>query len=170
MGEPWMAEVLRAGDLTLRAFGPGDAEELHEIFSDPATHSIGDGPIRDLAATRDWLRRRVERREQYGVTWYGVRTANGDLIGNAGLFIGRTGDEPELGFEIRFADQNHGFGSRAAGVVAAEGHRAGFARIWATVRARNVSSLHALARVGFVQDRVESHSRGDLVYLLHEDR
>lgn len=164
-----MADVLSAGDLTLHVLTLSDARELHVIFSDPATHTIGGGAVSDIEDTRSWLRRRDERRQQHGVAWYGVRLPDGTLIGSAGLFIGRTGAEPEIGFEIRSLDQGQGHGSRAAAAVVAEAHRAGFARVWATVRPRNLASLRSLARVGFVQERVEDDERGSLVYLLHEN-
>ncbi|WP_052460445.1 GNAT family N-acetyltransferase [Microbacterium gorillae] len=162
-----MADELAAGELSLRALDVSDAPELHLIFSDPATHTIGEGPKSSIADTRQWLRRRDERRREYGVTWYGVRDDDGTLIGNAGLFIGRTGVEPEIGFEIRAVDQGKGYGTRAAAAVVAEAHRAGWTRIWATVRPTNAAPLQALTRAGFVSDRTEDEGRGSLVYLYH---
>jgi RimJ/RimL family protein N-acetyltransferase len=162
-----MADELSAGELRLRALTVSDAPGLHVLFSDPESHTIGAGPVVDVADTYEWLRRREERREQYGVIWYGVRNANGTLIGNAGLFIGRTGFEPEIGFEIRAGDQGRGYGTRVAVAVVAEGHRAGWARIWATVRPSNTASLLALSRAGFDTDRTEDDERGGLVYLRH---
>lgn len=99
--------------------------------------------------------------------WYGVRKADDALIGVVGLFLGRTGTEPEFGFEIQHPFPSRGYGTEVAAAVVAEAHRAGFARVWATVRPRNEPSLRALARVGFVRDRIEPDDRGDLVYLLH---
>lgn len=162
-----MADELAAGELTLRALHVSDAPELHLIFSDPATHTIGEGPISNIADTQQWLLRRDERRRQYGVTWYGVRNENGTLIGNAGLFIGRTGIEPEIGFEIRSVDQRKGYGTHAVAAVVAEAHRAGWTRIWATVRPSNAASLRALTRAGFISDHTEDEERGSLVYLHH---
>ena len=48
-----------------------------------------------------------------------------------------------------------------------EAHRAGFPRIWATVRPWNAASLRALKRVGFREVRVEHDERGALVFLVH---
>ncbi len=128
-----MADELAAGELLLRAFTVGDADELHPIFSDPLTHTVGNGPIQYIEQTREWLRRRAERRNLHGVVWYGVRRIDNTLIGNAGLFIGRTGSDPELGFEVRHQYQGRGYGRLAAVAVVNEAHHAGFSRIWATV-------------------------------------
>lgn len=164
---PRMAQTLRAGELTLRVLSLDDLDDLHDIFSDAATHTIGDGPVKSIEETSDWLHRRDERREQHGVAWYAVRRADGALVGNAGLFIGRTGPHPEIGFEVRHADQGQGYGGAAAAAVVAEAHRAGFPEVWATVREWNAASLRALARIGFEQSRVEADPRGALVYLVH---
>lgn len=147
-----MADELSAGELTLRALHVSDASELHLIFSDPATHTIGEGPISDISDPRQWLLRRDERRRQYGVTWYGVRNENGTLIGNAGLFIGRTGIEPAIGFEIRSIDQREGYGTHAD---------------LGDCSPSNAASLRALTRAGFINDRTEDEERGGLAYLHH---
>jgi RimJ/RimL family protein N-acetyltransferase len=102
-----MAEKLTAGLLDLRVFTVNDVIELHAIFSDPATHTIGDGPVSDIERTREWLQRRDQRRRTHGVAWYGVRL-DGRLIGTAGLFVGRTDPEPEFGFEIGVEQQGRG--------------------------------------------------------------
>lgn len=160
---------MSVGRLQLRALALNDAEELHRlIFSDPATHTIGDGPFSDIAQTHEWLARRLTRREQHGVTWYAARLPDETLVGITGLSFGRTGTEPEFGFEIRHRSQRQGHGSALAAAVVAEAHRAGFPRVWATVRPRNTPSLRSLDRVGFVRDRMEPDDRGGLVYLLHE--
>lgn len=158
---------MTAADLRLDVFTIEDLEELHAIFSDPATHVIGEGPVQDIKETRDWLERRELRRQEHGVTWYAVRDAGGQLIGNAGLFMGRTAPHPELGFEVRRAEQGRGHGRTSATAVVREAHRAGFGEVWATVRDWNAPSLRALSAVGFVRDRVETDERGGLIYLRH---
>jgi RimJ/RimL family protein N-acetyltransferase len=161
-----MADTLQAARLDLRVFKDSDAKELHEIFSDPATHTIGDGAIADMDFTRDWIRHRHQRHHEYGVAWYSVRLVGaGTMVGNAGLFMGRTEPHPELGFEIRRDYQRLGFGREAASTVLAEAFRAGFEEVWATVRDWNEPSLHALHSLGFERERVEADERGRLVYL-----
>jgi [ribosomal protein S5]-alanine N-acetyltransferase len=127
-----------------------------------------EGPLESIEETRDWLQRRKSRRQEHGVTWYGVRNADGQLIGNAGLFVGRTAPHPELGLEITRSAQRRGFGRAAAAAVVREAHRSGFVEVWATVRPGNAASLRALSAVGFVRVRVETDARGALVHLRHE--
>lgn len=162
-----MANSLEAGDLRLDVLIAGDLAEVHAIFCDPHTHTIGDGPVTDIAQTARWLQGREDRLVEHGVTWYAVHDATGRMIGTAGLFMGRTDPFPEIGFEITHAEQNRGHGRAAAAAVVGEAHRAGFDEVWASVRQRNAASLRALASIGFVHVRTQSDGRGDLVYLRH---
>ncbi|GAB3460783.1 hypothetical protein GCM10027519_21670 [Kineococcus endophyticus] len=162
-----MADSLTAGRLRLDVVSTDDLQEVHAIFSDPQTHTVGDGPVSGIDETREWIERRALRRRELGVTWYAVRTPEGRLVGTAGLFVGRARPHPELGFEVRHGDQGRGYGRAAATAVVQEGHRAGFGEVWATVRAWNAASLRALAVVGFVTQWEESDERGALVFLRH---
>jgi hypothetical protein len=51
--------LIVTGRLELRPFRPEDTAELHEIFSDPETHTIGQGPFTSLAQTAAWISRRA---------------------------------------------------------------------------------------------------------------
>lgn len=161
-----MASRLTTARVDLRAFQDDDVDGLHAIFSDPNTHVIGDGPVDDISFTREWIRRRHQRRVEHGVVWYAVRLrGEAAVIGTAGLFMGRTEPFPELGFEIHSDQQGIGLGREAAAAVVAEGRRAGFVQIWATVREWNEPSLRALLAVGFGWSRVEHDERGALIFL-----
>ena len=65
-----MAPRLVTTRLLLREFTDHDADELHSIFSDPLTHTIGEGPVTDLEVTREWIRNRRTRATEFGVVWY----------------------------------------------------------------------------------------------------
>ena len=110
--------LIMTGRLELRPLGPEHASELHEIFSDPETHTIGEGPFTSLAQTAAWISRRAEAQRQHGLLWYAVRDrADGRTLGNCGLFAGRTGSaEPEIGYEIRRSYQGRGLATEAAQV------------------------------------------------------
>lgn len=166
---PVMADELSAGDLLLRVFESRDLYALHAIFSDPLTHTVGGGPFTSLDQTRTWLENRRARRRQHGVAWYGLWRPDGTLVGNSGLFIGRTGNEPEFGFEVSFHHQGKGYGTLAAQAAIHEAHRAGFARLWATVRPSNAASLTVMRRIGFRAHHADQDMKGELLYFNHDE-
>lgn len=165
---PQMADKLATNELRLHVLTFNDEEELHALFADPATHTIGDGPHTNVQQTREWLERRRQSRDELGIAWYSVRFIDGTMIGATGLLFGRTGADPEFGFEIDHRYQGQGHGTAAARAVIDEAHRACFFRIWATVRPWNDRSLRALARVGFTRHHTQPDSKGGLIHLLHE--
>lgn len=150
-----MQRSLHTKRLSLDSFTLDDTIELHEIFSDPQTHTIGDGPFTSVSQTTSWIERRILARDADGLCWYGLRDQNtGRLIGNCGVFVGRTGvAEPELGYEIRRECQGKGYASEAALAAVAEAERVGIARVWATIRPTNVASLRVVERIGMVAQR-----------------
>ena len=70
--EPSVTPLITTDRLELRPFRDEDAAELHEIFSDPETHTIGDGPLTCLAQTAAWISR-AETEREHGLLWYAVR-------------------------------------------------------------------------------------------------
>jgi RimJ/RimL family protein N-acetyltransferase len=163
-----MRKVVDTARLSLRPFELQDSEELHEILSDPQTHTIGHGPFTSLKQTRNWIDRRIEARLQSGLLWYAVRDrATGLLLGNCGVFAGRTGpDEPEIGYEIRRSRQGQGLASEAAQAVLDEALSSGIPRIWATIRPHNTASQRVATRIGMQQHSVGTDSKGRLLYLV----
>ncbi|MGH3291459.1 MAG: GNAT family N-acetyltransferase [Trebonia sp.] len=176
LGAAWQAHLLRGasvtalimtGRLELRPFRPEDTAELHEIFSDPETHTIGEGPFTSLAQTAAWISRRAETERQHGLLWYAVRDrAGGRMLGNCGLFAGRTGSaEPEIGYEIRRSRQGQGLATEAARAVLDDALASGISCVWATIRPHNTASLRVAAKIGMTQRHTRRDSRGPLVYL-----
>lgn len=164
---PTMPDQLRTARLRLRALTVADLADVQPLFSAPG-RAIGDG-VSTPEQTRAWLARRETRRSTAGVCWYGLRRSDephGPVLGNVGLFLGRTGDEPEIGIEIATEHRGQGLATEATRAVVAAGHTV-FPRIWATVRPWNTASLAVLRHAGFVDDRIEPDERGDLVYLRH---
>ena len=162
-----MNPVIVTGRLELRPIRLGDAAELHEIFSDPATHTIGNGPFTAVAQTTDWISHRIRTQRQHGLLWYAVRDREtGHLAGNCGLFIGRTGSvEPEIGYEIRQSRQGQGLACEAALAVIDDALASAIPRVWATIRPRNAASLRVAAKIGMTPRYTEPDSRGPLIYL-----
>ncbi|MFD5790380.1 GNAT family N-acetyltransferase [Streptomyces sp. NPDC127037] len=162
-----MRDALGTTRLTLRRFRPDDAPALHELFGDPETHTIGTGPVASLARTEEWIERRTAFHAETGLVWYGAWLRDGGpLVGNCGIFAGRTGRvEPEIGYEIRRSHQGHGLAGEAARAVLAECDAAGIARVWATVRPHNAASLKVLSRLGMAHAHTRTDERGELLYL-----
>jgi ribosomal-protein-alanine N-acetyltransferase len=159
--------LIVTGRLELRLFGPQDAAELHETFSDPETHTIGTGPFTSLAQTADWIGRRAETEGQHGLLWYAAcDRAGGRMLGNCGLFAGRTGSiEPEIGYEIRRSCQGQGLATEAAQAVLDDALASGISRVWATIRPHNTASLRVAAKIGMTLRHTRPDSRGPLLYL-----
>ncbi|MBX7270030.1 GNAT family N-acetyltransferase [Micromonospora sp. Llam7] len=162
-----MRPLITTSRLDLRPFRSGDADELHEVFADPLTHLIGDGPFSSIDQTRSWIQRRVELERNTGLLWYAVRERScGRLLGNCGLFAGRTGiTEPEIGYEIRHAFQGLGYATEAAHLVLREGFAAGLPRIWATIRPHNTTSLRVATKIGMSEQYTAVDQKGPLTFL-----
>ncbi|MFJ9371505.1 GNAT family N-acetyltransferase [Nocardia sp. NPDC101769] len=167
-----MDEAIDTPRLALRLFTDADTTQLHEIFSDPETHTIGEGPLTNPAQTREWIERRIATRAATGLCWYAIREHDtGLLLGNCGIFPGRTGNaEPEIGYEIRRSHQGHGFAREAAAAVLAEALHTGIPRIWATIRPHNIASLRVATSIGLRHHSLRADTKGPLTYLVsHPD-
>jgi [ribosomal protein S5]-alanine N-acetyltransferase len=152
--------------LRLRQFGPADVDELHELFSDPLTHTIGSGPFTSISQTQQWIRNRTAAMQEHGLCWYGLRERETDrLIGNCGMLKGRTTyAEPEIGYMIRKTHQGNGLASEAAAAVIEECRAAGIARVWASIRPYNTASCRIAEHLGMRVDRTEQDDRGALTF------
>lgn len=157
----------RTDRLSLRLLGPGDFEAVHSLFASSG-HTIGDGPITDPAWTVDWLARRQRRHREDGLAWYGLWESSGEFVGTCGAFIGRCGDEPEIGYEIDVAWRRRGYASEAASFVTGAAHAAGHAHVWATIRPSNTASVRVVQGIGYRLDHIDSHNRGRLDYYVSE--
>ncbi|MEV4347018.1 GNAT family N-acetyltransferase [Actinoplanes sp. NPDC049596] len=161
-----MRSSLTTPRLRLRHFTMDDLEELHELFADPLTHTIGSGPFTALSQTEQWIRNRTKAQAEHGLCWYALRDLDsGALIGNCGMLKGRTGyAEPEIGYMIRHSDQGRGFASEAARAVLAECRAAGLKRVWSSIRPANTASRRIVERLGLRVDRTEHDDRGALLF------
>lgn len=161
-----MTPLILTRRLELRPFRPGDAAELHEIFSDPATHTIGDGPFTSPVQTADWISRRIKAQREHGLLWYAARDQRtGSLVGSCGLFTGRAGGaEPEIGYEIRRSRQGEGLAREAALAVLDDALASGVPRVWATIRPRNTPSLRVAVKIGMSYQYTRADGKGPLIY------
>lgn len=164
-----MRGVLITERFLLRQFDNSDVDDLHAMFADPSTNTIGNGPFTAVGQTRDWIAGRERTRAEHGYCWYGVRGRDrGELLGNCGIFTGRTGPrEPEIGYMVAAARRGEGIAYEAAAAVLTEA-LGDVPRVWATIRPRNTTSLHIAGKLGFVECRTENDERGPLVFLVRD--
>jgi RimJ/RimL family protein N-acetyltransferase len=139
---------------------------VHALFSSSG-HTIGDGPVADPASTLAWLERRRVLHQENGLAWYGLWRYDQDFIGTCGVFLGRCGDEPELGYEIATSYRGHGFAAEAAELVTDACHAVGHARTWATIRPTNVASVRTAQANGYVFVPSQPDAKGALDYYVH---
>jgi [ribosomal protein S5]-alanine N-acetyltransferase len=161
-----MSPALCTPRLRLDAFTTGDAADLHELFADPNTHTIGSGPFTALEQTRQWIANRMAAQRDHGLCWYALRRPDtGQLIGNCGMFNGRTGfAEPEIGYLIGHSHRGRGYATEAATAVLRECRSAALTRVWASIRPHNTASCRIARGLGMRVDHAETDDRGDLLF------
>lgn len=161
-----LSPSLRTPRLKLDAFTADDAVELHELFADPQTHTIGSGHFTAFAQTQQWIANRVTTQRDHGLCWYALRCSEtGLLVGNCGMLRGRVSfEEPEIGYEVRASHRGRGYATEAAAVVLQQCRTAGLTRVWASIRPHNTASRRIATRLGMRVDRTESDERGDLLF------
>ncbi|HEX8631805.1 MAG TPA: GNAT family N-acetyltransferase [Catenuloplanes sp.] len=161
-----MRTLLTTPRLRLSPFCPADTAELHELFSDPLTHTIGSGPFTSISQTEGWIRNRQQAQRDHGLCWYALRDRETNrLIGNCGMLRGRTTyTQPELGYLVDRSCRGRGFATEAAVAVLRECRAAGISRVWASIRPANTASRRIAERLGMRIDRTDSDDRGDLLF------
>ncbi|GAA4422235.1 hypothetical protein GCM10023169_16310 [Georgenia halophila] len=107
------------------------------------------------------------RYQEDGLPWYGLWTVRSTFAGTCGVFLGeRCGDDPEIGYEVDVAHRGKGFALEAADAVTQAAHSVGHARLWATIRPRNIASKRVVERIGYQLVRRQPDAKGDLDYYL----
>lgn len=162
-----MPVEIRTKRLRLRLLGQGDLDVVHRLFSS-AGHTIGDGPVADPASTREWLERRQRRHQEHGLAWFGVWERGGTFLGTCGVFRGRCGEEPEIGYEIDTLWRRRRYAIEAVRAVTEAAHKAGHTRVWATIRPGNIGSVRTMQAVGYDFVRSEPDDKGALDYYVSE--
>ncbi len=161
-----MSPSLRTQRLNLDAFTADDAVELHALFADPETHTVGIGPFTTFEQTEHWIANRVTAQRDHGLCWYALRCSEtGLLIGNCGMLKGRTSfEEPEIGYMIQASHRGRGYATEAAVAVLQQCRVAGLRRVWASIRTHNIASRHIVTRLGMHLDHTDNDERGELLF------
>ena len=140
--------------LLLRPFGPGDAEVVHTIYSDPVVmRYVATGPMSDLAVTERLIDDYNAHQERHGFSfWAVVERASGQLIGDAGLYQTPAG-EVELGYTLGAAWWGRGYATEAASRwLSVAFDELDINEVVALAEPANVASLHVLTKLGLVRD------------------
>jgi [ribosomal protein S5]-alanine N-acetyltransferase len=147
-------ELLETPRLLLRPFGPGDAESIHPIYSDPVVmRYVATGPMSDLLITERLLDDYNAHQQRHGYSfWAVVERVSGQLIGDAGLYRTPAG-EVELGYTLGAAWWGRGYATEAASRwVSVAFDELGINEVVALAEPANVASLHVLKKLGLVRD------------------
>ena len=140
--------------LRLRPFGPGDAEVIHTIYSDPVVmRYVATGPMSDLAVTERLIDDYNAHQERHGFSfWAVVERSSGQLIGDAGLYRTPAG-EVELGYTLGAAWWGRGYATEAASRwLSVAFDELDINEVVALAEPANVASLHVLTKLGLVRD------------------
>lgn len=140
--------------LVLRAFTPADAPAAHELlYGDPEVmRHVGDGPMRDLAATRALLEAYAAHQARRGFGFWAVQErGTGALVGDAGLERTVRG-EVELGYTLARAAWGRGYATEAGELCLAEARELGLGELVGVVDVRNPGSVRVLEKLGFRPD------------------
>jgi RimJ/RimL family protein N-acetyltransferase len=146
-------ELLETPRLLLRPFGPGDAETIHPIYSDPLVmRYVATGPMADFQVTKRLLEDYGAHQLRHGYSfWAVIERASGALIGDAGLYRTPAG-EVELGYTLGAAWWGQGYATEAASRwVSAAFEELGIEEVVALAEPANTASLHVLSKLGLVR-------------------
>jgi RimJ/RimL family protein N-acetyltransferase len=147
-------ELLETRRLLLRPFGPGDAESIHPIYSDPIVmRYVATGPMTDFLVTQRLLEDYTAHQQRHGYSfWAVVERSSGLLIGDAGLYRTPAG-EVELGYTLGAAWWGRGYATEAASRwLSAAFYELGIDEVVALAEPANTASLHVLTKLGLARD------------------
>jgi RimJ/RimL family protein N-acetyltransferase len=147
-------ELLETPRLLLRPFGPGDAENVHPIYSDPVVmRYVATGPMTDFAVTQRLLDDYGAHQKRHGYSfWAVIERSSGQLIGDAGLYRTPAG-EVELGYTLGAAWWGRGYATEAASRwVSVAFDELGIDEVVALAEPANIASLHVLTKLGLIRD------------------
>jgi RimJ/RimL family protein N-acetyltransferase len=161
--------------LRLRPWRDSDAEPLREMWAerDPRSRHLIDA---DGHPTVGELREDFETRRlataRTGLALLAIeRVGSPEFIGYCGLIVGQASEaEPEIAYELLRRFHDHGYATEAAGAVVAAADRAGWTRLWSTVREWNTASRRVMTKIGFVESGKVDHDslRGDSIWYTRE--
>lgn len=152
--------------LILRPLEPGDAEDIHVVWSDPSTFVyLGSEPSQTLQDTLDVIARVQERLRERGLALGAVvERASGRVIGDCGLQHLENGDEVEVGYRMGREYRSRGYTTESARAWLSYGlETLGLDRIVAVARPENVASTRVMEKAGMTYVGPGHHYGADTV-------
>ncbi len=141
--------------LAMRAYEPGDVDQLHAVlYGDPASMALLGG-ARDRAGTRASIDRSIVQQELGGYSFWPVfERESGLLIGEAGLCpLSPGGPDISLGYAFGRDFWGRGYATEVGrSVLAAAFGEFGLQRVVAITREANTRSRNVLGKLGFRLD------------------
>lgn len=153
--------------LLLRAFTPGDLDDLYLVFGDAEVMTyISGGKPRTREATRAGLLRTIEGWQNRGFgLWAVVEKDSGHVIGYCGLIFLEGTTEIELAYGLAKSSWGKGFATEAARASLRFGfEELKLERIVAVVNPQNITSQRVLEKLGMKYTKDAHHYDADLMY------
>ena len=143
-------DLLETPRLLLRPFAPGDAERMHDVYSDPdVMRYVATGPMASPAVTERLLHDYDAHQRRLGYSfWAVIERASGAVIGDSGLYRTPAG-EIELGYTLGAAWWGRGYATEAASRwLDCAFLELGVGEVVALVEPANAASLRVLEKLG----------------------
>ena len=139
--------------LRLERLGPGDAEEMARVLSDPALYRYTGGAPPAPSALRDLYRRWERGPSRAGDAWHNwvVRVADGAAVGHAQATVTVNGRSADMAWVIGTPWQGRGFATEAAKAVFDWLVRQNVTTVTAHVHPDNVPSGRVAEKIGLVR-------------------
>ena len=137
--------------LILRPVEPGDAEDLHTVFSDPSTFEfIGSAPAQSIDDTLARMERRATMQREHGFSpWSVIERSSGRVIGDCGLQVLEEGPDVELGYKLGREFRGRGYATEAGRAALEHGFATiGLERIVAVAWPDHAASRRVMEKLG----------------------
>jgi ribosomal-protein-alanine N-acetyltransferase len=152
--------------LLIRPMAVEDAEDLHEVYSDPTTFEyINVEPAGSLDETRSRIEWKVLHQANHGFAlWAVVERASGRVIGDCGLQLLEGGPEVEIGWKLARDVRGRGLATEAARACLIAGFDdLELDRIVAVADPENVASRRVMKKLGMTLMGMGRHYGGETV-------
>jgi RimJ/RimL family protein N-acetyltransferase len=166
-----LANEIETARLLLRPWSPSDCVVVRELWKKEtraryiSSTQLGGHPWKICACSL-----KTNSQSRCKPAWLlAIETKHdNEFIGYCGLIVGAaTLQEPEIAYELFRRVHGNGYATEAARAILSAAQNTGRTRLWATVRAWNISSFRVLEKIGFVRSgKVDLDAeRGDSIWM-----